>query len=48
MTAMQKIVARVIQRRLGAGESWDQVVADYPKLTDDDLAQIKEYIGVVA
>lgn len=39
--AMIRIFARVVARRVAAGEAVDDVLASYPKLTDDDKTKIK-------
>ncbi len=46
MTAMLRIVCRVISRRVEDGESLDQVLTDYPRLTSDEIAEIKAELGV--
>ena len=42
--AKLKLMVSVFARRIAAGETFEEVAADYPKLTDDDLEQIKEVI----
>ena len=46
MSAILRIVARVIQRRMDQGETWDQVVQDYPKLTQQEKEEIYESLRV--
>ena len=46
MTAMLRIVCRVIRRRVEDGESLDQVLTDYPRLKPDEIAEIKAELGV--
>lgn len=46
MTVMLRIVCRVIERRTKEGESLDQVLTDYPRLTSDEIAEIKAELGV--
>jgi uncharacterized protein (DUF433 family) len=41
MTAMVRIACRVIERRLAAGESWDAVIADYPRLSQEQVEEIR-------
>lgn len=40
MTAMVRIACRVIERQLAAGESWESVIADYPRLTAEQVEEI--------
>lgn len=47
MTAMLRIVCRVIIRRVEDGENVDRVLTDYPRLTPDDIAEIKAELGMV-
>ena len=46
MTAMLRIVCRVISRRVEDGENMDRVLTDYPRLTPDEIAAIKAELGV--
>lgn len=46
MTAMLRIVCRVISRRAEDGENVDKVLTDYPRLTPDEIAEIKAELGV--
>lgn len=46
MTAMLRIVCRVISRRVEDGENVDKVLTDYPRLTPDEIAKIKAELGV--
>ncbi|MBC8531761.1 DUF433 domain-containing protein [Gehongia tenuis] len=41
MTAMVRIACRVIERRVMAGESWETVIADYPRLTAEQVEEIQ-------
>lgn len=45
MTAMLRIVCRVVERRTKEGESLDQVLADYPRLTGAEIEQIRAEVG---
>jgi len=40
MTAALALLCRVIRRRLGKGESLDSILADYPRLTDEERKQV--------
>lgn len=44
MSIMLTILCRVIQRRLDAGEQLDNILTDYPRLTN---AEIQEIEGVL-
>ena len=46
MSAMLRIAARVIQRRLESGEPWEQVIQDYPRLSQGELEEIREALGI--
>ena len=47
MTAMLRIVCRVVERRTKEGESLEQVLDDYPRLTPEDVSEIKAELGMV-
>lgn len=40
-----RIMVRAFRIRMNAGESFEDIAADYPALTADDLEAIKEAIG---
>ena len=44
--SMLKIYTRVFKRRMDAGESFEEIVADYPKLTQDEIAEIKKALTI--
>lgn len=46
MKTALKIASRTIKRRLDAGETWEEVVRDYPRLTDAELEEIKQELGI--
>ena len=46
MTAMLRIACRVISRRVEDGENVDKVLTDYPRLTPDEVSEIKAELGV--
>lgn len=46
MTAMLRIVCRVISRRVEGGENVDKVLTDYPRLTPEEVSEIKAELGV--
>ena len=39
--AKLKLMVSVFSRRMAAGETFEDVAADYPKLSTDDLEQIR-------
>ena len=39
--AKLKLMVAVFSRRMAAGETFEEVAADYPKLTAEDLEQIR-------
>lgn len=44
--SMLKIYVRVFKRRMDAGESFEDIAADYPKLTDQEIEDIKEALAI--
>ena len=42
---MLRIVARVIQRRLESGEPWEQVIQDYPRLSQGEILLIQQSLN---
>ena len=43
--AKLKLMVSVFARGMAAGETFDEVAADYPKLTDEDLEQIRNALS---
>lgn len=43
--ALKNIVLRVIKRRMASGETFEEIIADYPKLTEEEIAELKEVVG---
>ena len=43
--SMLKIYTRVFKRRMDAGESFEEIAADYPRLTGDEIADIREALA---
>lgn len=41
MTMAWKVLLRVVKRRVEGGEAIDAVLADYPKLTDEEKEQVR-------
>lgn len=44
MTMALKLLCRVIRNRVNKGENLDSVLEDYPKLTDEEKALVRENI----
>ena len=44
--SMLKIYVRVFERRLKAGESFEEIVVDYPRLTEAEIAEIKDALEI--
>jgi len=40
--AKLKLMVNVFRRRMTNGETFEEIAADYPKLTDEDLQQIRD------
>lgn len=43
--AKLKLMVSVFKRRIAAGETFEEIAADYPKLTAEDLEQIREALN---
>lgn len=37
----KKLMIRVITKRMKDGESFDEIIADYPQLTDAEIADLR-------
>lgn len=48
MTILLQIACRTIKRRLDAEEAFDDVAKEYPKLTAEQLSEIKKELNVDA
>ena len=46
MNLFLRMACRVIERRMEEGEPFEQIVVDYPKLTDEEVKQIQAELGV--
>lgn len=44
--AKLKLMVSVFKRRMAAGETFEEVATDYPKLTDEDLEHIRAALGI--
>lgn len=45
MTLALKLLVRVVRRRISAGEELEAVLADYPKLTEEELTTVRQALG---
>lgn len=43
--AVKNIIVRVIRNRMTAGEEFDDIIKDYPRLTADEIEEIKEALA---
>lgn len=43
--ALKNIMLRVIRNRMAAGETVDDILTDYPKLTDEEKTELKEAVA---
>lgn len=43
MTVKLKLLLRVVQRRMITGEGFEEILRDYPKLTEEERAEIKTH-----
>ena len=41
----KKIMVRVISNRIADGETFEEIIADYPKLTPAEIKELKEEVG---
>lgn len=44
--AAKNMMIRVITKRMKNGETFDEIIADYPKLTTEEIAMLKEAVGL--
>lgn len=44
MTMKLKLLCRVIRRRMAAGEDLAEVLKDYPKLTEEEKACVRQLV----
>ena len=44
-TAQKNTILRVIRRRLANGETFDEIINDYPRLTDEEVEMLRETVG---
>lgn len=41
----KKIMVRVINNRMAEGETFEEIIADYPKLTEAEIEELREAVG---
>lgn len=47
MTNLQlRIIKRAIKTRLANGEEFDEIILSYPKLTENEIAEIQSELGI--
>ena len=44
--AVKNIIVRVIRNRMAAGEQFEDIIKDYPKLTEAEIAEIKDALEI--
>lgn len=45
MTMALNLLCRVIRRRLARGEPLEEILRDYPKLTDEERTEVQEAVS---
>ena len=45
MTLALTLLLRVVRRRMNKGESLDSILADYPRLTEEEREQLTAALG---
>lgn len=46
MTILLQIACRTIKRRMDAGEAFDSIMHDYPRMTAEQVNEIREALGI--
>lgn len=46
MSILLKITCQVIARRKASGEAFEEIIKDYPRMTAEDVAQVKKELGI--
>lgn len=44
--AAKNLMVRVISKRMANGESFDMIILDYPKLTQEEIQMLKDALGI--
>lgn len=48
MNVFLQIACRTIKRRMDAGEDFEPIIQDYPRMTADQVAEIREELNIDA
>ena len=40
--AVKNIIVRVVKKRMDAGETFDDIILSYPRLTPEEIEEIRE------
>ena len=46
MSILLKIACQVIARRRGSGEAFEDIIKDYPRMTAEQVGEIKGALGI--
>lgn len=41
----KKLMLRVIKKRMEARETFDEIISDYPKLTEDEVTELEKQLN---
>ena len=44
-SSKKKLMVRVITNRLKEGETFEEIIADYPKLTPEEIEELREAVN---
>lgn len=44
MTAALKLLCRVVRRRVSGGEELEEILQDYPRLTEAEQAAVRDWV----
>ncbi len=44
--AVKNVMVRVIKRRMAKGETFEEIIAGYPRLTQAEVKELKKAVGV--
>ncbi|WP_085832848.1 DUF433 domain-containing protein [Clostridium merdae] len=48
MNILLKIVCQVIARRKASGETFEEIIKEYPRMTAEDVAQVEKELNINA
>lgn len=46
MNILLKITCQVVARRKASGETFGEIIKDYPRMTAEDVAQVKKELEI--